>query len=106
MVVHWYDLQAGRGRSYVDRHSGISQYRADRLDPELLLVLVDIVDDQRAGRSSSAAKNADADFKIAFAFRNSRFSNSANRTAVSAVIPGRSPASISARLIQPSAFPG
>jgi hypothetical protein len=46
-------------------------------------MLVDVVDNYRCGRSSSAAKKADADFKIALARRNSRFSrsNSANRAA-------------------------
>jgi hypothetical protein len=37
-------------------------------------MLVDVIDDHLDGRSSSAAKKADADFKIEFARRNSRFS--------------------------------
>jgi hypothetical protein len=64
---------------------------ADRLDPVLELVLVDEGDDQREGRSSSAAKKADALFKIALARRSSRTSrsNSASRVASSVVVPGR-----------------
>ena len=50
------------------------QHATDRLDPELLLVVGDVVDQYRGGRSSSAAKKADADFKISFARRNSAFS--------------------------------
>ena len=61
------------------------------------LVLIDVVDDQREGRSSSAAKKADALFKIAFARRSSRTSrsSSASRVASSVVVPGRRPVSIS-----------
>src|SRR5690606_7516706 len=40
---------------------------ADGLDSELVTVAVDVVDDQRCGRSSSAAKKADADLRIEFA---------------------------------------
>ena len=46
----------------------------NRLDPELLPVPIDEFDDQRCGRSSSAAKKTDAAFKISFARRNSRTS--------------------------------
>ena len=50
------------------------------------------------GRSSSAAKNADADFKIAFARRSSRSSrtSAAIRSASPVEVPGRWPASTSA----------
>ncbi len=60
---------------------GDLQLSADRLDPVLVPVGVDELDDHRCGRSSSAAKKADALFRIAFARRNSRFSrsNSASR---------------------------
>ena len=49
------------------------------------------------------AKKADADFKIAFARRNSRTcrSSSATRAAASVVIPGFSPSSIAARFTRP-----
>ena len=47
---------------------------ADGLDSELVAVVVDELDDHFCGRSSSAAKKADARFKISFARRNSRFS--------------------------------
>jgi len=43
---------------------GDLQVLADRLDPELVLVVVDELHDHRCGRSSSAAKQADADLKI------------------------------------------
>src|SRR5699024_321227 len=71
---------------------------ADRLDAELMLVLVDERHDQRCGRSSSAAKKAEADFRIAFARRSSctSFSSSASRSASLVVVPGRWPSSISA----------
>src|SRR5699024_4035812 len=71
---------------------------ADRLDAELVLVLVDELHDQRCGRSSSAAKKAEADLKIALARRSSRtsFSSSASRSASLVVVPGRWPSSISA----------
>ena len=82
--------------AYLD--TGILEHGADRLDPEPFLVPVDIVDDYRRGRSSSAAKKADADFKISFARRSSRFSRSswASRSATSLGTPGRVPASTSA----------
>ena len=43
------------------------QHLADRLDSELVTMLVDVVDDHFDGRSSSAAKKADAERKISFA---------------------------------------
>ena len=49
--------------------------RGDRLDPELVAVGVDVVDHLLpVGRSSSAAKKADAVLRIAFARRSSGFS--------------------------------
>jgi putative transposase len=53
---------AGLGR--VVRARSHLQRPADGLDSELVTVTVDVVDDQRCGRSSSAAKKADADFRI------------------------------------------
>jgi hypothetical protein len=55
------------------------------------------------GRSSSAAKKADAVFKIAFARHSSRFSrsNSTNRRRSSLDTPGLAPASIWACFTQP-----
>src|SRR3954469_18195521 len=81
---------------------GNLQLRADRLDPELVFVFVDVADGQREGRSSSAAKKADALFRMAFARRSSRTSrsSSASRDASSVVVPGRVPASISAWVTQ------
>jgi len=66
-------------------------------------VLLDEVDDQREGRSSSAAKKADADRKIAFARRSSRTSrsNCAIFSASLVLVPGRAPASTSACITQP-----
>src|SRR3954447_21688771 len=86
-----------------DLHSGVVQHRADWLDPEAPLVLVDELDDHFSRRSSSAwAKNADAVLRISFARRSSRFarSNSAIRAASSVVVPGRTPSSISAWVTQ------
>src|SRR4051794_7824039 len=81
-----------------DLDAGLGEGAADRLDPVFELVLIDVGDDQREGRSSSAAKKADALFKIAFARRSSRFSRSrsASRVASSVVVPGRWPWSTSA----------
>jgi hypothetical protein len=76
---------------------------ADRLDAELVLVLLDVVHHQRCGRSSSAAKKTAEDFKIAFARLTSRSSCSSYRIlACSAeVVPGVSPLSTSACLTHP-----
>src|SRR3954449_12809720 len=81
---------------------GDLQLLADRLDPELVFVFVDVADGQREGRSSSAAKKADALFRMAFARRSSRTSrsSSASRLASSVVVPGRVPSSISAWVTQ------
>ena len=46
-------LRESRARGDLD--SGASEHLADRLDPELLLAGVDVLADQRDGRSSSAA---------------------------------------------------
>jgi hypothetical protein len=56
-----------------DLRAGLGEDCADRLDPVFELVLIDVGDDQREGRSSSAAKKADALLRIAFARRSSRF---------------------------------
>lgn len=47
------------------------QFLADRLDPELILARINEINHQLRGRSSSAAKKADALRSIAFALRNS-----------------------------------
>src|SRR4051794_16079501 len=86
-----------------DLHAGVLQHRADRLDPETALVLVDELDDRFSRRSSSAwAKNADAVLRISFTRRSSRFSRSSSisRCASSVVVPGRTPPSISAWVTQ------
>jgi hypothetical protein len=57
---------------------GNLQDLADRLDPERRLVRVDVGDYLVRGRSSSAAKKADADFRISLARRSSRFSRSSS----------------------------
>ena len=58
---------------------------------------VDELDDQRCGRSSSAAKKTEAALRISFARRNSRFSarNFRRSTDSWLVTPGRSPESVS-----------
>src|SRR4051795_5722774 len=119
-VVGMHPLDQRRGRRVADRprrrrpsmvgvvaargdlRAGLSEDTADRLDPELVLVRVDELDDHRCGRSSSAAKKADALFRIAFARRSSRFSRSsaAIRSASLVVVPGRAPSSISAWVTQ------
>src|SRR5437870_5426428 len=83
----------------VVQRRGDRQDRADRLDPELLPVLVDEPDHHLARRSSSAfAKYAEASRRISFARRNSTFSRSSclNRARSSVVSPGRWPPSRSA----------
>jgi hypothetical protein len=84
----------GRG----DHTAVLCEHAADRLDPEHLPVLVDEPHENLCGRSSSAAKKADADFKISFARRSSAFSrfNRLISACSSLDRPGRSPASISA----------
>src|SRR5690606_7964209 len=74
------------------------QNTANELDPELIAMRIDEGDHFVAGRSSSAAKNADADFKISLALRNSAFSRLSLRISACSVLvtPGRCPASISA----------
>ena len=111
--------RAARGRSACgavfvvgrrgDLHAELGEPGADRLDTPtqtlpvgvlvaLTDVLVDIGHDQRCGRSSSAAKKADALRNIALARLSSAFSrfNRFNSAASSVVTPDRSPASISA----------
>ena len=85
-----------------DLDSGASEHLADRLDSELLLLGLDVLADQRDGRSSSAAKKADALFRIALALRSSRtsFSSSLIRCASSVVVPGLRPPSTWAFLTQ------
>ena len=77
----------GRG----DLDPMLGQHATDRLDPELLTVFVDERGQYLDGRSSSAAKKAEADFKISFARRSSATSFFSSRiSAISAlVLPGR-----------------
>src|SRR5262249_22114350 len=71
---------------------------ADRLDPEPGLVLADKAHERCCGRSSSAAKKADAALRISLARRSSRTSARSLRTSAdsSLLTPGRWPASTSA----------
>ena len=77
----------------------LAEHPADRLDPEPFLLLADEPHERPSGRSSSAAKKADAAFRISFARR----SSATSRFSVlicsfsPVVIPGRVPASTSAR---------
>ena len=88
-------LLSGVVRARSDLDACLTQGCADRLDSELVFALVDEGDDYFEGRSSSAAKKADADFRIWYARRSSRFSFSRSliRWASAVVVPGRSPAS-------------
>jgi hypothetical protein len=51
-----------------------AQGPADRLDPETAAMLLDIAAHLGRSRSSSLAKNTEADFRISFARRSSKFS--------------------------------
>ena len=66
----------GRG----DLHAGLlGQHTTDRVDPEPFAVRVDVLDDHRSRRSTSAAaKNALAVRNISLARRSSRFSRSSS----------------------------
>ena len=92
----------GRGRPGFERivgarrnaRGGVCQCPHDRLDAELLAVVVDEGDDYRCGRSSSAAKKAEARFRISLARRDSansarsrRFSASRSRDSPTVVAP-------------------
>jgi hypothetical protein len=82
-----------------DRAAVLRQHPADRLDPEsstidhVVAMLANELHERGDGRSSSAAKKADAVFKIAFARRSSRFSrsNSTSRRRSSLETPGKRP---------------
>src|SRR5699024_4955269 len=88
-------LFAGIVGTRSDLHAGSARRGTDRFDSEFVLMLVDELDDYFEGRSSSAAKTAEADFKIWLARRSSRFSFSRSliRWASAVVVPGRSPVS-------------
>src|SRR5699024_11751508 len=85
-------------RARRDLRARCGQRSTDRLDAELMPVLVDVLHDQRCGRSSSAAKKAEADLRIELALRSSRtsFSSSTRRWDSLVVVPGRCPSSPSA----------
>src|SRR5690625_4504179 len=74
------------------------QNTADGLDPELISIQIDVSDHLVVGRSSSAAKKADAVFRISFARRSSAFSRFSLRiwACSSEDTPGFLPASTSA----------
>ena len=83
--------------------SGASEHLADRPGPELLLLGLDVLADQRDGRSHSTATDKPTAFiKIALALHSSRtsFSSSLIRCASSVVVPGRVPGSTWAFLTQ------
>jgi hypothetical protein len=92
-----------------DLHAGFLQRGTDRLDPDLapidhvVAMGVDVGDYLVVGRSSSAAKKAEAVLKMWLVRRSSRFSrsSSASRSASLVVVPGRRPPSISACRTQP-----
>ena len=89
---------SGRGRpglGVVVGRRGDRQVPADRLDPEPGLVSVDVGDRLLCRRSSSAAKKAEADLRISFARRSSRFSRSRAFSCSRSVVvrPGLRPSS-------------
>ena len=87
-----------------DLDSGTGQHLADRPGPVLLLLGLDVLADQRDGRSHSArgADNALALRRISLARRSSRNSNAGSliRAASSVVVPGLRPPSTRAFLTQ------
>src|SRR5690625_1692320 len=88
---------------------GNLQYFADRLDPVSIPMLIDIGVYDFSLRSSSAwAKKALAVRRMSLARRSSLFSRSSSfrRCASAVVVPGRSPASTSARLTHSSSVCG
>ena len=87
----------------------LGEHPADRLDPELVPVLVDVRADHLSRRSSSAAaKNAADVRRISLARRSSPTSrrNRISSACSSVVVPGRTPASTSTRSIQPRRVSG
>ena len=87
-----------------DLHVVLGEHPADRLDPETFPVPVDVGADHLSRRSSSAAaKNAPDVRRISLARRSSPTSrrNRTSSVCSSLVVPGRTPASISVRSIQP-----
>lgn len=64
LPVRSWALFAGIVGTRSDLHAGSTQRGTDRLDSEFVLVLVDVGADYFEGRSSSAAKKAEADFRI------------------------------------------
>jgi hypothetical protein len=90
-------------RGWGDLDAEPDKLGADRLDTppqtiravSMALMLGDEPTDQWCGRSSSAAKKAEAVFKIELALRNSAFSRRSffNSADSSDVTPGRAPAS-------------
>lgn len=78
----------------------LSESPANRLDPEEILMGINETDHHRAGRSSSAAKKAEAAFRISLALRSSAISLRSLRfsAAISLVGPGVSPWSMAACL--------
>ena len=86
-----------------DLDSGASEHLTDRPGPELLLLGLDVLADQRDGRSHCAAIDKPTVlFRIALALHSSRTSLSSSliRCASSVVVPGRVPWSIWAFLTQ------
>lgn len=94
-------LRESRVRGDLD--SGASEHLADRPGPELLLLGLDVLADQRDGRSHSAAIDKPTVlFRIALALRSSRTPNAGSliRCAWSVVVPGLRPPSTWAFLTQ------
>ncbi len=92
-------LRAGAtARRRGDRGAVLAQHAADRLDPEHIAVLIDERGQNFGGRSSSAAKKAEAALRSSFARRSSAFSFFSSRISASSwvVYPVRAAPSTSA----------
>ena len=110
LTTHHALRQEGRGRAPVEHRDRAGPAQLDSADGvgvdapsqaaavAAALVVADKRHDHRLGRSSSAAKKADAAFKIALARFNSAFSRRSRFTSAdsSVLVPGRAPASTSA----------
>src|SRR5579862_8075648 len=98
-------IAVSTGRSWpaassVVRGRGDLQHSADRLDPKVAALCLDVAGHLGGRGSSSRAKKDAADLRISFARRSSLTSRSSSRRRVRSLVvrPARAPLSTSARL--------